>query len=63
MGVAPQNIDIYAVAYPDGALNSELNPAPVNGVAAFLMTGLGRGEVLPVGAVEICGIRGFTLHS
>ncbi len=42
VGVAPQNIDIYAVVNPDGTLNSALNPAPVNGVVALFMTGLGQ---------------------
>ena len=40
--VVPQNIDIVAVANPDGSLNSESNPAPVDSVVAIYLTGVGQ---------------------
>ncbi|MDE3166469.1 MAG: SBBP repeat-containing protein, partial [Acidobacteriota bacterium] len=40
--VVEQNIDVFAVANPDGTANSESNPAPVNGVVSLYLTGAGQ---------------------
>ena len=40
--VVPQNIDVYAVLNPDGTLNSQTNPAPVNSVVGLFLTGAGQ---------------------
>ncbi len=40
--MVPQNIDVFAVANPDGSLNSASNPAPVNGVVTLYLTGAGQ---------------------
>ena len=40
--VVPQNIDVFAIANPDGSLNSASNPAPVNGVVTLYLTGAGQ---------------------
>jgi len=42
IGVVAQNPDLVAVANPDGSLNSESNPAPINSVVAIYLTGLGQ---------------------
>ncbi|HEV2444266.1 MAG TPA: hypothetical protein VGS58_00030, partial [Candidatus Sulfopaludibacter sp.] len=42
VSVAPQNIDVFAVANPDGTTNSQSNPAPINGVVALYLTGAGQ---------------------
>ncbi|MBS1853856.1 MAG: SBBP repeat-containing protein [Acidobacteria bacterium] len=40
--VTTQNIDVFAVANPDGTANSETNPAPVESVVALYLTGAGQ---------------------
>jgi uncharacterized protein (TIGR03437 family) len=42
IGVVPQNIDIIAVANPDGSVNLQSNPVAVNGVVTIYLTGLGQ---------------------